>query len=290
MFKLSSFFRLNLDLFWGRLFGILTAVVACLVGLILFFLVRESLPVFHELSWKDVFSKSEWYPMSGHFGMAGMVFATVAVAWGALLAATPFGIGCAVFMVFLAPRSLMIAMKMILAIGAGIPSVVFGLWGLTVLVPWIAEHQPPGASLLASIFILGLMILPTVALTSYSALLSLPSSLRQASLALGIGIKGHVLSVALPAAKNGLVAGMILALARAAGETMAVLMVSGNIAAFPSSIFDPVRTLTANIALEMSYATGQHRAALFASGLLLAICVLVMVVFAHFFQRHRIHE
>jgi phosphate transport system permease protein len=222
--------------------------------------------------------------------MTGMLFASLYITFGAVLLAAPLGLGCAVFMAFLAPRSLLIAIKLLLGLITGTPSVVYGLWGITVLIPWIGSRWPPGSSLLASVLILGLMILPTVALTSFSALQALPASLRQASIALGVGIRGHVLSVALPAARRGVVAGIILALARASGETLAVLMVSGNVAEMPSSIFDPVRALTANIALEMAYATDTHRAALFATGLLLAILVLLMVCVAESYRGPSEHD
>lgn len=281
---LSFWSHHNADRALALIFGLATAFVAALVVLIIFYLGRESLPVVKQLQWRDVFTNAEWYPGSLQFGMAGMLFASLSITVGAVLLAAPLGIGCALFMAFLAPRPLLTTMKLLLGLITGTPSVVYGLWGITVLIPWIGSHWPPGSSLLASVLILGLMILPTVALTSYSALQALPSALRQASIALGVGLKGHALSVALPAARRGVVAGIILALARASGETMAVLMVSGNVAAMPSSIFDPVRALTANIALEMAYAMDTHRAALFATGLLLAILVLLMVFAAEVYR------
>jgi phosphate transport system permease protein len=286
----SSWLHHNADRALALIFGLATALVVGLVALILFYLARESLPFVDHLQWKELFINADWYPASLQFGMAGMLLASLCITLGAVLLATPLGIGCAVFMEFFAPRALLTAMKLILGLITGTPSVVFGLWGTTVLIPWIASRWPPGSSLLASVLILGLMILPTVALTSFSAVQTLPASLRQASIALGVGIKGHVLSVALPAARRGVVAGIILALARAAGETMAVLMVSGNVAAMPSSIFDPVRALTANIALEMAYATGVHRAALFMTGLLLAIVVLLLVLVSEAYRGQSSHE
>ena len=148
------------------------------------------------------------------------------------------------------------------------------------LVPLIARIEPPGASLLAAILVLTLMILPTVALTSTSALEAVPDSLMRGAAALGMTRRGQILGIAVPAARVGIIGGILLALARALGETMAVLMVAGNIVQMPYSIFEPVRVLTANIALEMGYATGTHRAGLFASGLVLTVLVLLIASIA----------
>ena len=156
---------------------------------------------------------------------------------------------------------------------------VFGFWGLTVVVPIIGAWQPPGASLFTGMLILMLMILPTIALTSVAALESVPVTFLNGAQALGLARKAVVLQVALPAARSGITMGIVLAMARALGETMAVVMVSGNVIRMPESLFDPVRTLTANIALEMAYAVGDHRSALYVSGLLLtgAIAALAML-------------
>jgi ABC-type molybdate transport system permease subunit len=156
---------------------------------------------------------------------------------------------------------------------AGIPSVVFGLWGLTVLVPLIGQWQPPGASLLAAVLILAMMTLPTVALTSRAALAATPPSLYQGAAMLGMSRHRILLGVLVPAARRGILGGVLLAIARALGETMAVLMVAGNVVQTPTSLFDPIRVLTANIALEMAYAVDQHRSSLFVSGLLLMAMV-----------------
>ena len=158
---------------------------------------------------------------------------------------------------------------------AGIPSVVYGLWGLVVLVPIIQGWQPPGASVLAGILVLALMIVPTVALFADAALRQVPMHLISAAAALGMRRWTITTKVMLPAARHGIGAGVMLAFGRALGETLAMVMVCGNIVQVPASLFDPVRTLTANIALEMAYAQGAQRSALFASGLaLLALVIL----------------
>lgn len=205
-----------------------------------------------------------------------MIWASLAITLGAMLLALPLGLASAVFVQFYAPPALAQGYRLILNLLAGIPSVVYGLWGLTELVPLIAQWRPPGASLLAAILVLALMIMPTVALTGAAALAAVPRELLAGAAALGISRKGQILGVAVPAASAGIFSGALLATARALGETMAVLMVAGNVVQNPTDLFEPVRALTANIALEMAYATDMHRAGLFASGLLLTLLVLLL--------------
>ena len=161
---------------------------------------------------------------------------------------------------------------------AGIPSVVYGFWGLVVLVPMINRLHPPGTSLLAGIAILTLMILPTIALVADAAFAEIPQEYLLGAKAMGLSASGTILHIVIPTAKSGLLIGVILETGRAIGETMAVLMVCGNVVQTPDSIFDPIRTLTANIALEMAYALGNHRSALFVSGLLLLIMIIVLAI------------
>lgn len=256
--------------------GSLAAGAALILLLVLAFLVQQAWPVLNGAGWLRFFFDDGWYPLEQRFGLLPMLWATMAAALGAIVLAAPVGLAGAIFTRFFAPPLLGKLYRMMLALLAGIPSVVYGLWGLTVLVPLIARWQPPGASLLAAILILALMIVPTVALTSYSALNAVPRSLLHGAAALGLSRKGVIVGVVVPAARVGIIGGILLAIARALGETMAVLMVAGNVVQSPSSLFEPVRVLTANIALEMAYATGDHRAALFASGLLLTLLVLML--------------
>lgn len=278
--RLSSSSRWHADRWWPLPLAAVSAGVGSLVLFIVGFVAMQAWPVLSHLGWADVLGDHAWYPLDGEFGMGGMLLATVLVSLGALLLAAPLGLGSAVFMQFVAPNSARRTLQWVLGLLAGTPSVVFGLWGLTVLVPWLADQHPPGTSLLTAALVLALMILPTVALTAASALQAVPRTLQQASHALGLSLRRHVLSVALPAARAGIVSGLVLALARALGETMAVLMVAGNVAQWPTSVLDPVRVLTANIALEMAYATGTHRAALFASGVVLSAMVLALALLA----------
>jgi len=268
--------RWTTDRWLAPALGVAAAAAGLILLLVLVFLLRESAPLLNSQAAIGFFLDAGWYPLEGQFGMLPMVAASLAAALGAMLLAGPLGIISAIFLHFLAPPTLARLYRMMVALLAGIPSVVFGLWGLTVLVPLIARWQPPGASLLAAILILTLMILPTVALTSASALAAVPKSLLHGAAALGLTRPGTILRVMLPAARGGIINGALLASARALGETMAVLMVAGNVVQYPGGLFDPVRVLTANIALEMAYATGAHRAGLFASGLLLTLVVMLL--------------
>ncbi len=256
--------------------SVLAGLSALLLFLVVLFLVRESWPVFSRGGWHMFLSGQDWYPLEGKFGLVPMVFASLAMMTGSVILAVPFGLAGAIFVRFYAPPVLARAYKIVMALLAGIPSVVFGLWGLTILVPMIAHIQPPGSSLLAAILILALMILPTVALTSLAALDAIPRNILDGAQALAMSRKGQILFVAIPAARAGIIGGILLAMARALGETMAVLMVAGNVVQNPDSLFAPVRALTANIALEMAYATDLHRASLFASGLFLTGVVFLL--------------
>ncbi len=270
----SSPSRSESPLVW--LLAAAAAVTAGILFLIVFFLVRESWPVLASTGGGQFLSDDGWHPTEGSFGLSPMLWATVVASIGAVLIATPLGVASAVFCQFYARGHLARLYRALIALLVGVPSVVYGLWGLTVLVPLIATVQPPGASLLAAVLILSLMILPTVALTADATLGSVPESYSRGAAALGLSRETIIVRVVLPAARPGIAAGVLLASARALGETMAVLMVSGNVVQMPSDLFDPVRTLTANIALEMAYATGDHRSALFVSGLALMALVLVL--------------
>jgi phosphate transport system permease protein len=268
----------------------LAALVSGLVVVwMLGFLVLESWPVLRAVGPARFFTDAQWHPTENLYGLLPMLAGTALATLGALLLATPLGISAAVFCRFYAPPGLSGAYRRMIELLAGIPSVVFGLWGLVVLVPLLNRLHPPGASLLAAILILALMVLPTVALTTESGLRALPEEYFQAAAALGLSRWTTVAQVALPAARPAVVTGVLLATGRALGETMAVLMVCGNVVQLPRSLFDPVRTLTANVALEMAYALGLHRSALFVSGLILAVVVTGVVLIAEVAARRDAH-
>ena len=259
----------------------LSLVTASILGLIVLFIFKETLPAISNPGLTRFVTDESWHPLENQFGMLPMLWATLACTLLAVLIATPLGVGAALYCQYFAPRALVRPYRGVLTLLAGIPSVVFGFWGLTVLVPLIARVEPPGASLLAASLILAIMILPTVALMSEAALIAVPTSYPTAAAALGLSQSATILKVLLPAAKSGVIAAVILATARALGETMAVLMVSGNVVQTPTSLFAPIRTLTANIALEMAYASPFHRASLFVSGLVLTVVIAALAWIAH---------
>lgn len=258
-----------------------SAVIASgLLVLILVFLAKEAWPVLHSVGATRFLLDDGWHPTERAFGLTPMLAASAAMSVLAILIAAPVGVASALFCRCYAPPAFGRIYRWAIILLAGIPSVVLGLWGLTVIVPLIIRIAPPGASLLAGSLILALMIMPTVALTTEAALAALPKAYWEGAAALGLSREATILGVALPAARTSIFAGILLATARALGETMAVLMVSGNVVQVPKSLFEPVRTLTANIALEMAYATGDHRASLFVSGLLLTLLVLALAAAA----------
>lgn len=269
---------------WLLLGGAVTAVVVVL--LILLFLAVEAAPVLH-ISVVRFFTDPSWNPGEGMYNLTPMLWGTLYAAGGALLLATPLGIASALFILFYAPPFAANIYGRLVELLAGIPSVVYGFWGLTALVPLINQLHPPGASLLAGILVLMLMILPTIALTAQAALLAVPGEYLRGAAALGLSRWGMIRGVILPAAKTGIVAGIMLAAGRAIGETMAVLMVTGNVVQQATSLFDPVRTLTANIALEMAYAVDDHRGALFVSGLALMLLIMILSSMAGWLGKNR---
>jgi phosphate transport system permease protein len=275
----------RLDQLVQQLLTLLSLSCGLILTLIVVFLLKEAAPV---LSFKHLplfLQSNGWYPLENQFNISPMVLASLLLAIGAMFLALPLGLASAIFLEFYAGPKIRRVNQTLLNLLAGIPSVVFGLWGLTVLVPLITKWQPPGTSLLAGILVLALMILPTIALTSAAALAAVPKAAIAGAAALGLTRKSIVIDVAIPTAKRGILNGGLLAVARALGETMVVLMVAGNVAQTPSSLFDPVRALTANIALEMAYAMNSHRAGLFATGLLLTIVIWLLSIMASRFAR-----
>lgn len=270
------------------------AVTGLTVFLIAGFLVIESWPALDRVGLARFFTDPSWHPAAGAddgtFLLVPMLWGTLWATAGAVAVATPLGLLSAVFCRFYAPAAVARPYRRMIELLAGIPSVVYGFWGLTVLVPLIRRLEPPGPSLLAGIVVLATMILPTVALTADAALAAVPRAHLQAAVALGLSRSTTLVGVALPAARSGILTGVLLQTARALGETMAVLMVCGNIVRTPASVFQPVRTLTANIALEMAYALGDHRSALFVAGLLLLALVVALVLAAEWVGHGRTAE
>ena len=235
-----------------RCLGAASLLSGSVVLLILLFLVRESIPAWESVGPSRFLSDGGWFPAGGpegQFDLGPMLWGTALLTLGALLLATPVGLAVAVYGRFYAPRAFVRPLRRVVEVLAGVPSVVYGFWGLVTLVPLIQSWRPPGQSLLAGILILALMVLPTLALMSEAALRAVPRSLLDGAAALGLDRWATVRGVAMPAALPGIASGVLLSTVRALGETMAVLMVCGNVVQVPGSVFDPVRSLTANIAL-----------------------------------------
>ncbi len=273
MLTTSSPPRADRLLSWAlRLAGAMAVLV--LGGIVLVLLIQSAPFLFDHGSglWRN-----DWQPGQARYGMAAMVAGSIVVSVLALLMAGPLAVLLAAWLRYFAPvlRRPTLALVELMA---GIPSVVYGLWGMLVLVPWINQWAPPGASWLAASLVLALMILPLALLVIDTALGQLPARYLQAGQALSLSRVGMLRRILLPQAGPSIVSGLVLQFGRALGETMAVLMVAGNVVQWPTSLFDPVRTLTANIALEMAYATGDHRVALFASGLLLLLVTALLLL------------
>jgi phosphate transport system permease protein len=256
----------------------LTAAVVLL--LILLFLTQASWPLLQQPA---SLLGATWQPANGLFGLQAMLGASLLSSLLALLLAVPAGLLVSIWLIFYAPAAVAQAYGAMLGLMASIPSVVYGLWGLVVLVPLLGAWMPPGASLLAAGIVLALMILPLLMVQADVALRESARRHLPAALCLGVSPWSAIRRVLLPAAWPRLWPAILLQLGRALGETMAVLMVAGNVVQWPGSPFAPVRTLTANIALEMSYATGPHLQALYLSGWLLLVLALLLMALARLY-------
>jgi phosphate transport system permease protein len=269
------------------LFLLALSAVSSLI-LITVFIFMEGLPLIVHTGLKNFIASSHWAPTKGHFGIFAMIVSSLLVTLGALVLGVPLGLSCAITLAEFSVERVRRVLKPALELLAGIPSVVYGFLGVIWLVPMIREHLGgPGLSLLAASLILGIMILPTVISISIDALTAVPEPYREGSIALGATRWQTVRRVVLPAASSGIITAIILGMGRAVGETMAVIMVAGNALKLPTSILDPVRTLTSNIALELGYAAGRHREALFATGIVLFIIIMLLNLSATLITRRR---
>ena len=261
------------------------ALAAGIVLVITAFVVIEALPALRTVGLARFVTDPSWHPAggpaAGRFNLAPIAAGSILATAGAIVLAAPLGLASALFCQFYAPPMVATLYRRLIELLAGIPSVVYGFWGLVVLTPVIRAWQPPGQSLLAAMVILALMVLPTMALLAEAGLRGVPRAYLHGAAALGLSRWATIRGVALPAARGAIATAVVLATGRAFGETMAVLMVSGNVVQVPATVFDPVRVLTANIALELGYALDHHRSALFVSGLLLMTVTAVLVAAAH---------
>ncbi|MDI6699275.1 MAG: phosphate ABC transporter permease subunit PstC [Candidatus Saccharicenans sp.] len=252
------------------------------LAIITVFIFEQGTPIMFRYGFRSFLLGQDWYPSEKSFGLLPMIVGSLMVTFGALLIGVPLGLASAIFLTEFSHRRLARILKPVIELLAGIPSVVYGFIGLMFLVPFIRDKfGGPGLSVLAASVILGIMILPTVISIAIDSIRAVPDSYREGSIALGATRWQTVRMVVLPAARSGIIAGIILGMGRAIGETMAVIMVAGNAADIPGSILAPVRTLTSNIALEMAYASGEHREALFATGVILFIIIMILNTIAN---------
>ncbi|MDK0794655.1 phosphate ABC transporter permease subunit PstC [Clostridium perfringens] len=227
--------------------------------------------------WDFIFG-TQWIPSANKYGILPMIVASLGATIGALLIGVPVGILTSIFIAEIAPKRISKIMSGAVELLAGIPSVLYGVFGLAIIVPTIQDvfNLPKGQSLLAVIIVLAIMMLPTVITVSETAIRAVPDAYKEGSLALGASKTETIFKVIVPAAKSGIMTGVVLGIGRAIGETMAVILVAGNTPVIPSSIMDSVRPLTTNIALEMGYAFGTHQEMLFATGVVLFTFILIL--------------
>ncbi|MDO7786019.1 phosphate ABC transporter permease subunit PstC [Desulforamulus aquiferis] len=256
----------------------LSAVIAVLVvALITYFIFADGLPVMLKHGLGHFLLGSEWRPLNDQFGLLSMIVGSFLVTFGALIIGVPLSVGCAIFLAEIAPKQVTMVVRPAIELLAGIPSVVYGFYGLIILVPLIREFfGGRGFSILGGSVVLAIMILPTVVNISEDAIRAVPKEYKEGSLALGATHWQTIKKVIVPSARSGILTAIVLGMGRAIGETMAVIMVVGNVASLPESILDPVRTLTGNIAIEMGYAAGTHSQALFATGIVLFVIIMIL--------------
>jgi phosphate transport system permease protein len=266
-----------------------STLVVILVGLFVFL---QGYPLLEKRGFLSFLLGRDWLPGEGVFGILPMVIGTLAVTLGALIIGVPLGVMTAVFLAEYAPGGIALWTRQAVELLAGIPSVVYGLFGMTVIVPlvryiavyWfegiLSPEMRTGFGIIAASLVLGIMILPTIVSISEDALRAVPNEYKEGSFALGVSRWQTIIYNTLPAARTGIMAGVVLGMGRAIGETMAILMVAGNAPAVPRSIFSPTRTLSGNIGLEMGYAAGEHAQALFATGIVLFLVIMLLNSFA----------
>lgn len=252
-----------------------TSVLA--VAVICIFLFAGGLPAIKEIGVSNFLFGTTWKPKNNIYGILPMIVGSIYVTAGAILVGVPVGILTAVFLSSFCPKRLYKVIKPLTELMAGIPSVVYGFFGLVVMVPFVRDvFGGHGSSMLTASLLLGIMILPTIIGVSEAAIKAVPDKYYQGALALGATHERSVFFAALPAAKSGIMAGIVLGIGRAIGETMAVIMVAGNQARMPNGILKGVRTMTSNIVLEMGYAADLHRQALIATGVVLFVFILII--------------
>jgi phosphate transport system permease protein len=259
-----------------------------ILALIAIFIFGEGLPLIWKMGPKAFILGGRWVPSQGSFGILPMIVGSFWVTLGSLLLGIPLGLACAIFLSEWTPPLAATFLRPAIQLLAAIPSVIYGFWGLVVLVPLVRNYLGgPGLSILSGSLILGFMILPTIISISEDSLRALPPTYKAGGLALGATHWQTIWRVLVPAARSGIVASIILGMGRAIGETMAMIMILGNAVKMPTSFLDSARTLTTNIGIEMGYASGDHRQALFATGIVLFFIIMILNSSAIFLSRRR---
>ena len=261
-----------------RIIFMLSATVSILAVIVIcYFLAGQGLPAMVEIGVSDFLTGTLWKPLEGHFGIFPMIVGSIYVTAGAIILGVPVGLLCAIFMAKFCPRRIYSVLKPAVDLLAGIPSIVYGFFALMVIVPVVQELTgTSGKGILTASIMLAIMILPTIVSVSEASIRAVPESYYEGSLALGATHERSVFFATVPAAKSGIMAGVILGVGRAIGETMAVSMVAGNQPILPDSILSGVRTMTANVIIEMGYAEGLHREALIATAVVLFVFILII--------------
>jgi len=265
------------------LFALSASAAIIAVGLICIFLFAQGLPAMWDIGILNFLTGTDWRPTwdPPRFGILPMIVGSLYITAGAILFGVPIGIFAAVFMAKFCPAPMYMVLKPAINLLAGIPSVVYGYFGMVVLVPFVRENfGGDGNSILTASILLGMMILPTIITISESAIRAIPRDIYDGAIALGASHESAIFKVVLPAAKSGVMASVILGIGRAIGETMAVRMVAGNQAVLrmPNEFLRGVRTLTSNVVIELGYAYGEHRAALIATGVVLFVFIMIINV------------
>lgn len=270
------------------LFLVCACVSVLAVAAICLFIFANGLPAMGKIGVAEFLTGTEWRPGMNKFGIFPMIVGSIYVTAGAIIIGVPIGVLCAVFMSRFCPSWLYKIIKPLIELMAGIPSIVYGFFGMVVIVPVLRDmFGGSGKGVLAASILLGIMILPTLVSVIEASLNAVPDSYYEGALALGATHERSVFFTVLPAAKSGILAGIILGIGRAIGETMAVVMVAGNSAVMPESLTSNVRTLTANIVLEMSYAADLHKDALIATAAVLFVFILLINVSFSLFKKRK---
>jgi len=264
------------------IFFICAAISIIAVVLITIFLFNEGTPAIGKIGLFQFLFGTEWNPGQEQFGIATMIVSSLAATLLSVGLGTLIGVFTAVFLAEIAPKWVAAVVRPAISLLSAIPSVIYGFFGILVIVPLIRntftspDKGVPGYSLLAVVIVLTVMILPTIIMLTENSLRALPSTYKEASLALGASPIQTIFKVMIPAAKSGIMAAIVLGMGRAIGETMAVIMVAGNSAQMPTSLLSMIRTMTGNVALELSYSSGLHRQALFGTGVVLFVFIMLL--------------